>query len=226
MRFTDLEQFIPFLKRLREKSWRIALLFIGILLPLVLFGKLADRIHEGRTFSFDDKLLLLIRDNSTPWLDWLIINAERTGSFFTIPFFIVVTLALRFLKRPGNALYFVFTVGGAYALNLLAKAFFQRARPALWESPLPETNFSFPSGHAMVSMAVAIAFIELAWRTKWRWPMLVAGLAGTFFVGFSRLYLGVHYPSDVVAGWSAALIWGCGLYLLMRKSMRKPVEIS
>jgi membrane-associated phospholipid phosphatase len=220
------EYFFPFHERLKKNIWRIALLFVGILLPLVLLGKLADRIHEGRTFSFDDKLLLLIHDNSTPWLDWLFINAERTGSFFFVPFFIVVPLALRFLKRTENALYFIFAVGGAYALNLLAKAFFQRERPALWEVPLPESNYSFPSGHSMVSMAIAVAFIQLTWHTKWRWPMLIAGLLGAGFVGFSRLYLGVHYPSDVLAGWSASLIWACGLYLLMRKSMIKPVEIS
>jgi membrane-associated phospholipid phosphatase len=222
--------FLEYSRLLREwlgrNAWRVALLFVGILLPLVFFGMLADEIHEGESFSWDESVLLYLHRNSTPQLDWLIVNGERLGGFLTIPFFVTVVLALRFLKRVENATFFFFAVVGAYTLNVLAKLFFQRERPALWESPLPETNFSFPSGHAMVSMAVAVAFIELAWRTKWRWPVVALGLGSTLIVGVSRLYLGVHYPSDVLAGWSAALVWTCGLYFLLRRSKVEPVAVS
>jgi undecaprenyl-diphosphatase len=202
---------------LRRDTWRIAFLFVGILLPLIFFGKLADEVHEGATLSWDEAILYSIHHNATPQLDWLIINAERTGGFLTLPFLLVVVFALRFLQRARNAAFFALCVGGAYALNVLAKLVFQRERPALWTSPLPETNYSFPSGHAMVSMAIAVAFTELSWRTKWRWPVVLLGIGSTLAIGFSRLYLGVHYPSDVLGGWSAGLLWACGLYLLLKR---------
>ena len=209
---------------LARNYWRVAFLFVGIFLPLVVFGKLAEEIHEGETFSWDDTSLLFIHRNATPQWDWVIINAERTGSFFTFPFLIAVIFALRFLKRARNATFFALAVGGAYVLNVLAKLFFQRERPALWTSPLPETNHSFPSGHAMVSMAIAVAFIELAWPTKWRWLVFVLGIGSTLAIGFSRLYLGVHYPSDVLAGWSAGLVWSCGLYLILKRNLKRNLE--
>ena len=222
-----LQQYFRLLREwLPRNYWRVALLFFGVLLPLVLFGELAEEIHEGDTFSWDDSILLAIKQRATPQLDWFIINAELTGGFLTLPFFVTVVLSLRFLKRVENATYFIFTVAGSYILNVLAKLFFERERPALWTSPLPESNFSFPSGHAMVSMAVAVAFIELAWPTKWRWPVVVLGLGSTLAVGYSRLYLGVHYPSDVLGGWCGALIWSCGLYLILRRSKVEPVAVS
>ena len=208
---------------LRQHHWRITLLFIGILLPLALFGKLADEIHEGDSFSWDTSVLHFIHQHATPFWNWVFVTAEQTGGLFTIPFLVAMIFGLRFLKRPENSTFFALAVVGAYAINLACKAFFQRARPSLWESPLPESNYSFPSGHAMVSMAVAVAFIELSWDTKWRWPVLFASLLGTFIIGFSRMYLGVHYPSDVLAGWSASLIWTCGLFLILKRGSRKPV---
>lgn len=226
MRPTLPEYFFRLRDWFSRNYWRVALLFFGVLLPLLSFGELAEEIHEGDSFSWDESTLQKIKANSTPLLDRLIINGELVGGFLTLPFFITVVLALRFLKRVENAMFFIYAVAGSYLLSIIAKLFFQRERPALWESPLPETNHSFPSGHAMTSMAVAVAFIELAWPTKWRWPVVVLGLASTLLIGFSRLYLGVHYPSDVLAGWSAALVWTCGLFLLLRRSKVEPVAVS
>jgi len=210
----------------KQHHWNITFLFVGILLPLVLFGVLADEIHEGESFSWDTSVLQFIRLHATPFWDWIFITAERTGGVITVPFLIAVILGLRFLKRAENSTYFAFAVVGAYVLNVLSKIFFQRERPSLWTSPLPESNYSFPSGHAMVSMAVAAAFIELAWSTKWRWPVVALGIGNTLAIGFSRLYLGVHYPSDVLAGWSAGLIWACGLYWILKRGRRQPVAVS
>src|SRR5690606_17364220 len=89
-----------------------------------------------------------------------------------------------------------------------------------WPPLAPETSFSFPSGHAMQSMALATALLVLAWNTRWRWPVLLAGAAFTGIVGLSRVYLGVHFPSDVLAGWCASLAWAVGLALLFRRRGR------
>ena len=209
----------------RQHFWQIAFLFIGILLPLALFGKLADEIHEGESLAWDNSILHAIHQHATPHRDSLIAVATRTGGVLTVPFLIAIAFAFRFLKRTENALFFALTVLGAYALNLLAKVFFRRDRPALWISPAPETSYSFPSGHSMVSMAIAIAFIILAWNSKWRWPVLIISLLSTFGIGFSRMYLGVHYPSDVLGGWSAGLIWTCGLYLILRHGKKQPAPV-
>lgn len=220
------QHFVTLFSWARQHHWNIAFLFVGIFLPLMLFGTLADEIHKGDSFSWDNSVLQLIRRNATPFWDWIFINAERTGGIVTIPFLIAMILGLRFLKRAENATYFAICVIGAYVLNVAIKLFFQRERPSLWVSPLPESNYSFPSGHAMTSMAVAAAFIELAWPTKWRWPVVALGFGSTLFIGFSRLYLGVHYPSDVLAGWSAGLMWACGLYLILKRGRKQPVAVS
>lgn len=209
----------------RRHFWQIAFLFVGILLPLALFGKLADEIHEGDSFAWDNAILHTIHQHATPHRDSLIAVATRTGGVLALPILIAIIFAFRFLKRAENALFFALTIIGAYALNALAKVFFHRVRPALWISPAPETSFSFPSGHSMVSMAIATAFIILAWNSRWRWPVLILSLLSTFIVGLSRIYLGVHYPSDVLGGWSAGLIWTCGLYLILQKGRKQPAPV-
>jgi undecaprenyl-diphosphatase len=106
-------------------------------------------------------------------------------------------------------------VGGGWLLNRSAKALFGRERPKLWESVAPETSLSFPSGHAMASMALIAALVVLLWPTRWRYPTI--GLGGIFvlLVGLSRVYLGVHYPSDVLAGWIASFAWVMGVSVLL-----------
>ena len=107
-------------------------------------------------------------------------------------------------------------------LNLAAKHYFARARPDLWLSLAPETTFSFPSGHAMGSMTLAAVVTALAWNTRWRWPACLAAIAFALLVGMSRVYLGVHFPSDILAGWSAALAWTAGVYAVVFRGALRP----
>ena len=107
-------------------------------------------------------------------------------------------------------------------LNIAAKHAFARTRPSLWESISPESTFSFPSGHAMGSMTLAWVCMLLAWRTGWRWPVTIAALAFTLLVGLSRIYLGVHYPSDILAGWTAASVWAASCFFLVFRHRHHP----
>ena len=107
-------------------------------------------------------------------------------------------------------------VGGAAAINFLTKLIFHRVRPHLWPSLTPEADYSFPSGHALISLAVMVSLLLLAWPTRWRGPTLLAGGFFVLLVGLSRLYLGVHYPTDVLAGWAAGGAWCCAVLLGVR----------
>jgi len=118
-------------------------------------------------------------------------------------------------RRRGDAFFWGLAVGGAALLNVAAKYSFGRSRPDYWLSIAPETTFSFPSGHAMQTMALVAALVVLVWPTKARWPVLILGGSFVLLVGLSRVYLGVHYPSDIVAGWAAASAWVVGLSIVL-----------
>ncbi len=132
-----------------------------------------------------------------------------------VPLDIVLLVFLMARHRWARAQFWVAAVGGAALFALIANQLFVRARPDLWIT-LPETTSSFPSSHAMGSMAAVAALVLLLWPTRWRWPMLLAGTVFVFLVGLSRVYLGEHYPSDIVAGWAASLGWVTGIAALMR----------
>lgn len=113
-------------------------------------------------------------------------------------------IASGLMDRNNPALEAV-SILGSMLINVAAKNLFARARPSLWVSSVHETSYSFPSGHVMSTMAAYCALSVLAWRTRWRWPVVACGGVFVILVGISRIYLGVHYPSDVIAGSAASL---------------------
>lgn len=207
----------------RQAGWRIALLFAGLLLPLWGFVELADEVHEMEAFFFDDLLLLRAHALSTPGLDELFIGVSAAGyRYGVVPVDILVVLGLLWARRWREASFAAAAFAGSALLNLATKQFFQRKRPSLWESVAPETTFSFPSGHAMGSMTLAMVAILLSWRTRWRWPVALAAVAFVLQVGASRIYLGVHYPSDILGGWLAGMAWVVGVYFTMFSRGARP----
>lgn len=188
-------------------------LFMLILLPLYLFGYLAEDVASKEIFLFDAPTLLYLHQNASPAWDTAMGVFSTIGSArVLVPFNTIIFLLLLFKKELRRASFWGMTVCGAALMNLMAKHAFARARPDLWISILPETTFSFPSGHAMQSMAVACGLIALLWNTRWRMPMTIWAALFVFAVGLSRVYLGVHYPSDILAGWAASLAWVIGLH--------------
>ena len=213
-------QILPWLRR----HWlRLLLLFGGVLIPLYVFGELAEDVAERETFFFDQPVLLFLHSQATPLLDQVMLFFSRVGAGFgVVPLTILIPLLLLGQRRWGDAFFWMLAVGGAVGLNLAAKQMFGRIRPDLWLSLAPETTFSFPSGHAMGSMALVTAVVVLVWPTSWRWPALILGALFVLLVGLSRIYLGVHYPSDILAGWAASLAWVIGVSFVWYGHFIKP----
>ncbi|WP_016835251.1 phosphatase PAP2 family protein [Herbaspirillum lusitanum] len=190
-------------------------IFAVLAASLWLFGVLAEDVVEQDPFSFDPALLLYLHHQATPALDRIMVFITNAGSAAVlIPIEIALATFFLFRKRWWELKFFCVLIGGTGALNFVAKQLFARSRPDLWVSIVAEHTYSFPSGHAMHSVALACALGIFLRRTEMRYPAMMLGILFVLLIGVSRLYLGVHYPSDVLAGWSAAIAWSTAVFLL------------
>lgn len=179
--------------------------FVSTLLLTVLITLVAT----NTTDSFDVAVLSWINAHASSALDAFFVIITQLGGVIVVT---AVTLALvgYFIYKRDylKSLLVAIGVGGATAIAFGLKALFERPRPDLWEWIVVETNFSFPSGHATASSALALCLVIILWQTKWRYLVVVVASIYVILVGFSRLYLGVHYPTDIIGGWllSVALV--------------------
>jgi undecaprenyl-diphosphatase len=211
------------LRFLRKHGWRMLLWFFCLLLPLWGFAALVGEIHEKETFAFDAPILEMLHGLATPTLDRFFVAVTNLGYLWgVLPADVLVLLWLALHRRFRDGLFFGLSVGGSLILNFSAKNYFLRARPDLWLSLTPETTYSFPSGHAMGSATLCMALVLLCWPTRGRWPVLIASVVFVLLVGTSRVYLGVHYPSDILAGWTASIAWVFGVHELVARKAPLP----
>ena len=179
---------------------------------LFLFYGLAEEVHEGDTRRFDESALLLVNRFASPALTSFMRAVTFLGSNeFLVGAGACVVLAFVLTRRRREAVTLLLTMAGASLLNFTLKLLSGRERPEpFFGTPLPE-SYSFPSGHALLSFcfygmiaAVITARVEGAGRRACVWAAAVLLVA---LIGLSRVYLGVHYPSDVAAGYAAAFVW-------------------
>ncbi|UZJ78185.1 phosphatase PAP2 family protein [Fictibacillus sp. KU28468] len=191
------------------------LLVIGFLLAaaaIFIFASLSEEIVEKEPFEFDPVIIDAVRSYSSPGLDRVMLFFTEIGSKLALGILLAVGMLWLWFKRQNlwGMVFFLLAVGGGGLLNLLLKNAFQRKRPNA--DPLVEAlGFSFPSGHAMGSMVYYGFLGYLVVRSKRKplrkigWTLLFA--VAIIGIGISRIYLGVHYPSDIIAGYSAGLVW-------------------
>ena len=198
---------------LRVHRLRLLILFAGVLIPLWIFGLLAEDVVDREQFFFDAPILVFMHSRATPTLDTIMLFFSLVGyRFGVVPIDLLVLLLLVVRRRWGDVLFWSLAVGGAAILNLAAKRSFGRIRPDLWLSIAPETTFSFPSGHAMAAASIyaTIAIVIGRLAPAARPTLMFAAPILIFAIGLSRIYLGAHWVTDVLAGFAA----GAALTLL------------
>ncbi len=189
-------------------------LALGLLLSLgviYLFAQITEEVLEGDTSRFDTAVLLWIDAHSPDWLYAPMRVVTALGDYWVIlPLLAVAASAFYSLKWRISAALLVLSTCGGMVLTTALKSVFQRTRPELFESSYTAPFYSFPSGHATVAVGFyGTLALLLAWRLEGfrRWAVAAAGALLVLLIGFSRLYLGVHYPTDVLAGYLAAPLW-------------------
>lgn len=214
-----LQSFWNFLKKFLVTRWRsLLLLLIGVYIPLQVFGELAEEVWENEGgFPWDVPILLAIHQTASPQMDIFATTLTHFGVFWGVfPVTVVIALVLLRRRRWRSLAYLLTTLLGSIIINRTAKGALHRVRPHLWESPAPEFDYGFPSGHAMSSMTLVAALVILTWNTRWRLPVLIFGGLFVLVIGWTRLYLGVHYPSDILAGWMVSIAWAIGVSFFIK----------
>ena len=178
---------------------------------LVLFSWLADEVLRKHTDRFDDTVRSVIHDYASPGLTALMRFVTNLGDWQVVMTATLCLFAYLWYRRDHtHILVALVTMMGAGILDASLKLAFHRTRPDPFFIPKPST-YSFPSGHALISLcfyglvAGTLAHdMDAKWQRALTWS--VASLL-VVTIGLSRVYLGVHWPSDVIAGYAAALIW-------------------
>ena len=198
-----------------------AAVVVVLVIALVIFAALADELAEWQPFvSLDRHVDEELHERATPWVTTGMEIVSWLGSTMGLALVTVIAAAgFAVRRRFREALLVLLAFVGAEAIDALLKVEFARPRPSFADPVVPQARgYSFPSGHATASMAVygALAYTALATARQPLARVAAAFLAGVLIalIGFSRLYLGKHFPSDVLGGWCVALAW-IGILILV-----------
>ena len=208
----------------REISWLLVGL-AGCVLLLV-FLKLSSEVMEGETMAFDVRILRAFRkaDNPAvpigpPWIESTLVDLTALGGPTILTLVVLAVIGFLVLQaRYRSAFAILLTAASGELLNVVLKSLFMRPRPEIVPHLRVAYETSFPSGHAMDSAIIYLTLGAMLMRiTQGRltkiYCMTLATLL-TLLVGLSRVYLGVHYPTDVLAGWTVGLVWASVCWLV------------
>ena len=204
-----------------QNAFKLRLLILALLVSAGFWGfvEIADEVLEGNTHRFDSEILLALRqpqDPGTPvgprWLQEVARDITSLGGTTVLTLLTLATVGYLFLIRQRTAaLFTILAVGGGSLFSTLLKSGFDRPRPDLVPHAVEVYSASFPSGHAMLSTVTYLTLGALVARVQtrrrvqtylWLWAITLSAL-----IGMSRVYLGVHWPTDVLAGWCIGAAW-------------------
>jgi membrane-associated phospholipid phosphatase len=181
-----------------------------IFLCILLLVWLCREVWQREYWPLDINILLNIHHFANPVLDRLMLSITSLGD----PGFVVIIIAmsagwLLWQRRLPEVKILILACAGALVLNQGMKLIFSRPRPTLWPSLLHETSFGFPSGHALGSIVLygLLAYFYAVYRPHHAQGLYLLSVILISSIGFSRLYLGVHYPTDIIAGYITGWLW-------------------
>lgn len=214
-----------------KRVWLTAL--VAALVAYFLF-ELTGEVLEGETRAFDEGVLLMLRNPSDPampvgpaWLTKMMVDITALGGVTVLTLLVtlvVVYLVLRHKYR--TAAFVTVSILGGWALSSAMKIGIARPRPEVVQHLVEVSDMSFPSGHAMLSaityltLGAMLSRLEETPSLRYFFPLVAVVL--TLLIGLSRIYLGVHYPTDVLGGWAAGTVWACGSWFAARWLLGRP----
>jgi undecaprenyl-diphosphatase len=197
---------------------------------LLMFGLIADEVMGGSSIALDQYIVLLFRSGSDnlsgpigpPWVREMARDITSLGSIAVLGIVSLAVAAYLLLARSrAEALLVLVAVLGGVAINSLLKIQFSRPRPDLFVPAAKVFTASFPSGHAAISaityMTLAALLARTTQRNRLRYYFVGVAVMLTLMIGVSRVYLGVHYPTDVLAGWCIGSAWALMCWAIMTR---------
>jgi undecaprenyl-diphosphatase len=218
----------------RERTdLRVLLVSLGTLGLAIAFVYVADNVIQGDTRDFDERVIRALRkadDPSQPigppWLQSGALDLTALGSPTVLGLVVIAVTGYLLLHRLYRTGAFVFIAScGGWLLNWALKLVFERPRPSLVPHLREVSTFSFPSGHALTSAAVYLTLgtllMRLAQNRLAKFYCIAIAMLATLLVGATRVFLGVHYPTDVLAGWLIGLSWALMCWMIERVLERR-----
>ena len=235
--FTDRSVMPGLLQRMRNTWHAETLVFVAVFVAtvlLLLFGVIAEAVMAGSTTRLDEAIISVFRagaDHSSGpagplWVQEMARDITSLGSVTVLGLLSAVVVAYLFLTRsPGAAFLVLVAVVGGIAVNSILKIQFARPRPDLFVPAAKVFTASFPSGHAAFSaityMTLAALLARVTTKRRLRYYFVTVAVALTFMIGVSRVYLGVHYPTDILAGWCIGSAWALICWTIMTRLQQK-----
>ena len=214
-----MRQVLPRLARLRAIGILPAVMLLICAAAIYGFLAIADEVSENEIASLDSSILLLFRnpaDVSDPlgpaWLEETMAEITALGGYPVLVVLVGVVVGyLLVARRTRPALFVLASILSGAVVSHVLKLLYDRPRPDLVEHLVSTHTASFPSGHATMSTVVyltlASLIVRLVPQTRVRVYVICVAVALALAIGISRIYLGVHWPSDVVAGWALGVAW-------------------
>ncbi|WP_166825287.1 phosphatase PAP2 family protein [Thalassoroseus pseudoceratinae] len=211
----------------------VLLAFFSILMATWSFIALASEVIEGDTETFDVQIVRAMRQADDPsipigpkWVQETGRDATALGGVAWLVFFTLVLTGYMWLDRKQHmAIFLLLASGSGMCVSFLLKWMFSRPRPDVVPHLSHTSTSSFPSGHSMMSAVVYLTLGTLLAtvvpRARLKIYILVVAASLSIIVGVSRVYLGVHYPTDVFAGWAAGLIWALTCWMIARRLQKR-----
>lgn len=200
---------------------------VSCLLIIYIVAQISDEVLDREAFAFDKIILLWIHSFANPTLDRIMQTITRLNDPNTAVIVVIITVSLLLWRQYYQEvkIFFINCAGGVI-LSYGLKSIFGKTRPDLWQSAIKEVSFSYPSGHALGS-TVLYGFLAYLLATRYRqfsWLIYLLAVSIVGAIGLSRLYLGVHWPTDIIGGYGIGFLWLTFCITMLKLQKMKQLE--
>lgn len=183
---------------------------VSCILIIYVVAQISDEVLDREAFAFDRIILLWIHSFANPNLDGIMQTVTRLNDPQTAVTVVLLAMSLLLWRQHyQEAKIFAIDCVGGVILSYGLKSVFGKTRPDLWESTIKEVSFSYPSGHALGSTVLYgfLAYLLATRYPQWSWLIYLLAVSLIGLIGLSRLYLGVHWPTDIIGGYGIGFLW-------------------